>query len=113
MKRLIQINFLVVTILLISACASHRYTVLEPGSKKLTDYQTLEIRDFTTTLGDADSRLLAEKFADRLYQDVMQSREEHPEKIVFKNVVRSTKETKGVLLLDGTIVSFEKGSRAT
>ena len=112
MKRLVTASMLIATVVLISACASHRYTVLEPSTKKLNDYKTLEIRDFTTTLEDEETRLLAKKFADRLYQNVMEDRRKHPDEIIFDEVVRWTSETDGVLTLDGTIISFEKGSQA-
>ncbi len=112
MKRSIWAGFLVAAFLLISACASHRYTVLEPRNKELTDYQILEIRDFKCNLGDSDSKALAERFADRLYLNILKDRKEHPDEIIFDKVVRKTQKTEGVLLLDGTVISFEKGSRA-
>ena len=57
-----------------SGCASHKYTVLEAPTKDLTDYQILEIRDFTTNLGDADSKEIAALFSDKLYENVMEHR---------------------------------------
>ncbi len=112
MKRAIAINLLLAVVLLGSACASHRYTVVEPGKKELTDYRILEIRDFNCNLMDKDSKALAARFADKLYQNVMQDRQAHPEEVIFDDVVRETDQTEGVLLLDGTVISFEKGSRA-
>ncbi|MDA9982397.1 DUF4410 domain-containing protein [Gammaproteobacteria bacterium] len=112
MKRLTSITVLITIVFLVSACASHRYTVLEPSSKNFTDYKTLEIRDFKTTLADEESKELARKFADRLYTDVMKDRKEHPDEIIFEEVVRSTDKTDDVLILDGTIISFDKGSKA-
>jgi hypothetical protein len=112
MKKTLIAGFLAAVFLLVSACSSHRYTVIEPGKKELTDYRILEIRDFGSNLGDSESKELAERFADKLHQNIMKNRQEHPDKVVFAEVVRQTDLTDGVLLLNGTIISFEKGSRA-
>jgi hypothetical protein len=102
----------VTAFLLVSACSSHRYTVVQPKKKELTDYPILEIRDFKSNLGDSESKELAARFADRLHQKVMEDRQEHPDEVIFDDVVRGINKTEGILLLDGTIISFEKGSRA-
>ena len=112
MKRAIVMSISVAMIFFINACASHKYTVVEPQKKELTDYSILEIRDFNCNLGDKESKDLAARFADRLYQNIMKGRQEHPDKVIFKEVVRGTDKTDGVLVLDGTLLSFEKGSRA-
>ena len=112
MKRAITMGVLIIAVLFGSSCASYRYTVIEPRKKDLTDYRTLEIRDFNCNLMDKESKALAARFADKLYQNVMQDRQAHPDEVIFKDVVRETDETDGVLLLDGTVISFEKGSRA-
>jgi len=100
------------TLAVVSGCASHKYSVLEPPSKDLTEYQVLEISDFTTFLGDSESKELAARFADKLYENVIEHREENPDKVIFDKVVRDTDETEGVAVLDGVVVSYEKGSRA-
>jgi hypothetical protein len=112
MSRISPIVFLAFIIALTSGCASHKYTVLEPPSKELTEYQILEIRDFTTYLGDAESKELAARFADKLYENIMAHREQSPDKVIFQKVVRHTDETEGVAVLNGVVVSYEKGSRA-
>ncbi len=112
MKKKIIAGILVAAFLLASACSSHRYTVVEPRKKELTDYRILEIRDFKCNLGDSESKELAARFADRLHQNIMKHRQEHPDQVIFDDVVRKTDKTEGVLLLDGTIISFEKGNRA-
>jgi len=112
MKRTIIIGLLVAAFLLVSACSSHRYTVVEPKKKELTEYRVLEIRDFKSNLVDSESKELAARFADRLHQNIMKDRQEHPDEVIFDDVVRGINKTEGVLLLDGTIISFEKGSRA-
>ena len=112
MKRTIIIGLLVTAFLVFNACSSHRYTVVEPRKKEFTDYHILEIRDFKSNLGDSESKELAARFADRLHQNIMKDRLEHPDEVIFDDVVRQTNKTEGVLLLDGTLISFEKGSRA-
>lgn len=95
-----------------SGCASQRYTVVEPSTRPLTDFSILEIRDFKSNLNDEDSIELANKFADTLYAAVLEDREKDSADSIFEEVVRNTNSTDRVLLLDGTIISFEKGSQA-
>jgi len=96
----------------ITGCASHRYTVVEPPTKSLTDYSVLEIPEFKTNLNDAESTELARRFADRLHLAVMNHRENNPDDIVYKEVTLGTDQTTDVLLMQGTIISYEEGSRA-
>lgn len=98
--------------LLAAGCGSSRYTVIEPPRESVRDFKILEIRDFKSNLQDEDSIRLAGKFADRLYAAVMEDRREHPGESIFEQVVRGEAATGDVLVLDGTIISFEKGSRA-
>jgi hypothetical protein len=112
MKKTMITGILMAAFLLVSGCASHRYTVVEPTKKELTDYYILEIRDFKSNLQDSESKEIAARFADRLLQNIMKDREEHSDKPIFEDVVRETDKTDGVLLLDGTLISLEKGSRA-
>ena len=112
MKKTTITGILVAAFLLVSACSSHRYTVIEPRKKELTDYRILEIRDFKSYLVDSESQELAARFADRLHQNVMKDRQEHPDEVIFDDVVRHTDKSEGVLQLEGTLISFEKGSRA-
>ena len=98
-------------LLVLSACASHKYTVVEPTTKNLADYETLEIADFKCNLSDHDSKKLANSFADRLYTNVLTKRQKDPDEIIFDEVVRKTDKTEGVLLMEGTVTSYEKGSR--
>jgi hypothetical protein len=68
--------------LLVSACSSHRYTVVEPRKKELTDYRILEIRDFKSNLRDRESKELAARFADRLHENIVKERQEHPDVVI-------------------------------
>jgi hypothetical protein len=86
--------------------------LVEPPKESVRDFKTLEIRDFHSNLQDEDSLHLAAQFADRLHKAVMKDRQQHPSESVFDQVVRGDTATGDVLVLDGTIISFEKGSRA-
>jgi len=102
----------VIIALLLNACGSSHYTVLQPANEPLEAFEVLEIRDFTSNLSDADSIDLANRFADQLYAAVMQHRREDPGSSIFRDVVRNTKESDSVLALNGVVISFDKGSRA-
>jgi len=93
-------------------CASSHYTIIEPAKEPLTSFKVLEIRDFTSNLSDSDSIDLADRFADQLHATVMEDRAAHPGESVFDEVVRSTDKVEDVLVLDGTLLAFDKGSQA-
>lgn len=96
----------------IAGCGSSRYTMIEPPKKSVSDFEVLEIKDFTSSLSDQDSRDLAGRFANQLHTEVLKEREKNPGQTIFSEVVRSTDRKDRVLVLDGVVVSFEKGSRA-
>jgi len=112
MKKCCAIILLLVAIGSFTGCASHRYTVVEPAGKSLTSYNILEIAQFKTNLNDAESKELADRFAGRLYRAVMEYREENPTERVYQEITLDTDQTKGVLLMEGTVISYEEGSRA-
>jgi len=96
----------------ISACGSSRYTILEPASEPLTSFSVMQVNDFTSNLSDEDSINLANRFADQLYTAIQEERTNGSEKMFFTDIVRSTDQSDGVLVLDGVVISFDKGSRA-
>lgn len=98
--------------LFIFGCASSHYSVLKSPSQPVSNFSKLEITDFKSNLKDEESVILADKFAGRLYRAILKERELHPGESIFEEVVLQTDDTEGVLLLNGTIISFEKGSRA-
>ena len=112
MKTPVAFSVLAAVFLLTSGCASHRYSILEPASKPLTSYRILEIKDFRSNLRDSESIELSERFADQLYREILNERQLHPDEVIFDEVVRETDETSGVLVLEGTVISYERGSRA-
>jgi hypothetical protein len=93
-------------------CSASHYTVVEPAKHPLSNFSILEIQNFSSNLPDADSSLLANRFADKLYSAVINDRKASPDGIVFDKVVRATDQIDDVLVMQGTIISFEKGSRA-
>lgn len=113
MKKPLTAVFLLLVILGLTGCASHRYTVVEPPSQALTGYSVLEIAAFESNLDDAESQELARRFAGRLHQAVMTHRANNPETVVYDQVVLQTDQTDGVLLMESTVISYEEGSRAT
>ena len=111
MKRFSAHMLILLVIGSITGC-THRYTVVELPTKSLTDYSVLEISEFKSNLNDAKSRGLASRFAGRLRWAVMKHREKYPEDIVYEEVTLNTDKTEGVLLMQGTITSYDEGSRA-
>ena len=99
-------------VLVAASCASSHYTVLEPASQPLTSFEVLQINTFSSNLADPDSRNLAAQFADQLYATIMQERRKNPGESIFREVNRGTGEFESVLVLDGTIIAFDEGSRA-
>lgn len=96
----------------VSGCGSSRYTMIDPPKQAVSNFEVLEIRDFTSALADQDSKDLAGRFADQLHAAVIEDREKNPGKSIFSEVVRRSDRSDKVLRLDGTVISFEKGSRA-
>ena len=99
-------------VLFLSGCASSHYSVLQAPSQPVTTFNKLEIANFKSNLKDEVSIDLADRFAGRLYRAIMKERELHPDESIFEEIVLDTDEVEGVLLLNGTIISFEEGSRA-
>ena len=96
----------------LAGCASHRYTVVEPPKASLTNYSVLEIPEFDSNLKSAEAVELAKVFADRLMREIASYRAQHPEDVVYDQVVKSTDQVDDVLVMQGTVISYEEGSRA-
>ena len=112
MTRILKLALTCLLIALISACASHHYTVVQPASESLTDYGVLEIADFKSNLKSAEAKELASLFAGRLYQAVMEYRAEHSDDRIYDEITRKTDQSENVLLMEGTVIAYEEGSRA-
>lgn len=110
-KRL-RLLFISLVIIFLSGCASSHYSVLQAPSQPIYNFNKLEIAEFKSNLKDEVSIDLADRFAGRLYRAIMKERELHPDESIFDEVVLETDDEEGVLLLSGTVISFEEGSRA-
>lgn len=99
-------------VLILAACASHKYTVIEPADQSLTDFNVLEIAPFSTNLKDPESAELARIFPGRLHKAVLEYREQNPGDRVYDEITLLTDQTDNVLLMESTVISYEEGSRA-
>ena len=110
-----HIKMVVAAILAVSfvtACASHRYTVVEPPKESLTNFSVLEIPEFNSNLQSAEAKELAKVFDDKLMQKIAVHRTQNPNDVVYDQIVKSTDQVEGVLVMNGTVISYEEGSRA-
>ena len=111
MKKISTYMLMLLVIGSITGCF-HRYTIVELPTKSLTDFSILEISQFKTKLNDNKAKGLASRFAYRLHWAVKTHREKNPADIIYKEVTLNTDQTKGVLLMQGTIIRYTEGSRA-
>ena len=111
MKKISTYMLMLLVIGSITGCF-HRYTIVELPTKSLTDFSILEISQFKTKLNDNKAIGLASRFAYRLHWAVGNHREQNPADIIYKEVTLNTDQTKGVLLMQGTIIRYTEGSRA-
>lgn len=93
-------------------CASHRYVVTEPLTTQLRQYSILEIRDFTSYISGKEAEAVAGDIPDMLLDALAQHNELQTENRLFSEVTRSTNQRDNVLIVEGTLLSYEKGSRA-
>lgn len=110
--RLRDLLTAIAIMVLLAACASHRYTVVEPPKASLTKYSVLEIPEFDSNLKSAEAMELAKVFDDRLMKEIASYRAQHPEDVVYEQVVKATDQVDDVLVMQGTVISYEEGSRA-
>lgn len=110
--RILNAVTAVLVVLLVTACASHRYTVVEPPKASLTEYSVLEIPEFDSNLKSAEAMELAKLFDDRLMREIAAHRTLNPDDVVYEQVVKSTDQVDDVLVMNGTVISYEEGSRA-
>ena len=103
---------IVLALTLLAACSSHRYTVVDAPRKPLTDYEVLEIPTFDSHIKTREGDELAIKFAGRLMKEIAEYREKHPDQVIYRDVVNQTSEVNDVLVMNGTVLSYEEGDRA-
>ena len=95
-----------------SGCASHRYIVTVPLKTQLREYSILEIKDFESYVAGSEAEDVAKEIPDILLDAITKHNELNPDKRLFSEATRSTSESNGVLIVKGTLLSYEKGSRA-
>jgi hypothetical protein len=95
-----------------SGCASHRYVVTMPLKTQLREYSMLEIKDFESYVTGGEAEGVAKEIPDMLLDAITKHNELYPEKRLFSEASRSTNKSDGVLVVKGTLLSYEKGSRA-
>jgi hypothetical protein len=103
-----SILLLSLLIILFAACSpsSHRAIVVEPfQTQKLADFSTLEIPYLKTTLSDELDQEILQEIPTELIKKLTEER-------LYKRITRKTNDTEGVLLMEGTVISYEKGNRA-
>lgn len=97
---------ILVAVGLFVGCSSHRAVVVDPmQGARLGDFSRLEIPAFDTTLsGDLDPQLLTEI--------PLEASEKIRELGLYQEVSGNAATDEGVLRMEGTVISYEKGSRA-
>lgn len=98
---------------LVSGCASsHRYMIVEPPTTALNNYTTLEIQECKSNLQEEDAIKVAEEIPDMIVDALANYNKNHPDAMLFSEVVRASDQTAQVLVMENVLVSYEKGSQA-
>jgi len=95
--------FLLLILLTLAGCSSHRVVVITPATEALENFSVLEVERFATNVQEVDQEALS-GIPDEIVKKVSDLRK-------FREVTRSTDSSVGVLVMKGTILSYEKGSR--
>jgi hypothetical protein len=104
--------FLIFSVALIAACASHRYSVNERVEKRFGAFQIVEVMPFSTDIETEAAKEAADELPNELVNELRGETRDGSEDRMFSEVTRSTDVTQDVLTISGRIVSFEAGSRA-
>jgi hypothetical protein len=104
--------FLTCLAVTLTGCGLSHYTGAETPKQSAKNFDVLEIRDFTSALDDPTAKDIASRFADKLHAEILEDRTLNPKQTIFKEIVRSTDRSDKVLVLEGTVISLDTGSRA-
>ena len=99
-------------IVILIGCFSQRSIVVEPIKKPLTSYKILEVPTLTSYLQSGYNVDVLTGIQNRLVEDMIEYNRKHPGNPIFANVTKTTDKTEEVLMMKGTLVSYESGSRA-
>jgi len=103
----------VFVMLLLAGCmSSNRYVIIDPSSASLRNYPILEVRDFKSNLSEPEAVALAGEFPSMIVDGLNKYNIDHPDKQLFKQIVRQHTGTDGVVVMESTLLSYEKGSKA-
>ena len=108
----VNIVCIIVALCIFSGCASHRYVVTMPLKTQLRNYSILEVKDFESYITGSEAEAVAKEIPDILLDAIAKHNELHPDRRLFSEATRSTSKSEGVLVVKGTLLSYEKGSRA-
>lgn len=109
MKTLLLALFVVA----VAGCvSSHRYSVNQPVAKKFGAFHTVEVLSFASNVESEAAREAAAEIPDEIVNRLRRARPTGSENFMFPTVTRSTDATEGVLMISGTVLSYDEGSRA-
>lgn len=97
----------------VAACAaSHRYSVNRPLQKNFGAFQIVEVLPFSTNVHSEAATQAASELRQALIRQLREATQKDSKDRLFSAVSESTQERDGVLTIDGTILSYDEGSRA-
>ncbi len=99
-----QLTLVALVLLATTACSSRRVSVIIPATQPLSAFSVLEVAEIDTNVPDVEFQVPI-NMRQELVQKISEIRR-------FRSVTQQTDETEGVLRLESTILSYEKGSRA-
>ena len=109
---------LVAFVALLSSCSSERYVIIDPAVRPLSEYTVLEVAEFDSNLQEDDALAVAQELPQMLVARLEVFRETNPDHKFFKRVLQSSNVVEAgladqpVLLLEGSLLSYEPGSQA-
>ncbi len=107
----VNVICIIAVLCVFSGCASHRYAVTIPANTQLRKYSVLEIKDFASNVSGSEAETVAEQIPDILLDAIAKHNNSHPDRRLFSKATRLTSKSDGVLVVKGTLLSYEKGSR--
>lgn len=103
---------MMVLIVAMSACASHRYSVQDPVEKKFGAFDAVEVLPFTSTVDTEAARQIADQLPGALVAELRKATRKGSKEPMFSVVTDSAGPAEGALTISGRVLSFEQGSRA-
>lgn len=111
-KNIIFIQLLLVSFIFHLNCSSQRHLITEPIKKPLRIFKILEIPKLSTYLQSGYEVDVLNSIPDKIVEEISQYNRLHRDNPLFEEVSRENEQIDDVLLMRGTLVSYESGSRA-